>query len=192
MSIARDLRSYADTAVSQGRQVLDSGFATAQSQLNDVTGQANEFYGKTRENVADIAGKATAAANDLRVSAEKAVNIDAIRHAVEPYLVQVKGYTTSVTDRAEVLYAGLREDKRVAQLLDATRPVVEAVQVRVIKPVVDLTGLGSKPAPAAKPAPRKAAATRPASKPAAAKKTASKPAAKKTARKASPKTAPTA
>ena len=39
MSIASDLRSYADKA---------------QAQLNDVSGQANEFYGKTKENVSEI------------------------------------------------------------------------------------------------------------------------------------------
>jgi hypothetical protein len=179
MSIASDIRSYADTAVSQGKQVLD----TAQAQLNDVTGQANEFYGKTKENVSDIAGKAGEAVNDLRASAEKAVNLDALKTAVEPYLAQVKDYTSTVTDRAEVLFAGITHDKRVAKLVDAARPVtsvvVETVQERVVKPVQSLTGLGAKPGP--KPA--ATTATKPVTKPAATKP-ASKPANKPAARKA--------
>jgi hypothetical protein len=170
MSIASDLRGYADNAVTQGKQVLDQ----AQAQLNDVTGQANELYGKTRENVVELANKATSAVSDLRVQAEKAVNLDAIKTAVEPYIIQVKGYVTPVTDRVESLVAGVKSDKRVATLVDT-------VQVRVVKPVQDLTGRSSKPA--AKPA-AKATAAKPASKPAATKP-ATKPAASKpTARKA--------
>lgn len=173
MSIASDLRSYADNAVTQGKQVLDQ----AQAQLNDVTGQANEFYGKTRENVAELADKATSAVNDLRASAEKAVNLDAIKTALEPYLAQVKDYSANVTDRAETLLSGVKSDKRVAKLVDAAGVVVDTVQDRVVKPVQGLTGRGTKPAPkatsaTAKPA-TKPAATKPASKPA------SKPAARK-------------
>jgi hypothetical protein len=179
MSIASDLRSYADNAVTQGKQVLDQ----AQAQLNDVTGQANEFYGKTRENVAGLASKATSTVNDLRVQAEKAVNLDAIKTAVEPYIIQVKGYVTPVTERAESVLAGVKSDPRVAKLVDAARPVVETVQVRVVKPVQDLTGRNSKPA--AKPAAKATAATKPASKPAATKP-ASKPAASKPAARKAP------
>jgi len=181
MSIASDLRSYADNAVTQGKQVLDSTFTTAQAQLNDVTGQANEFYGKTRENVAELAGKATSVVNDLRTSAEKAVNLDAIKTAVEPYIIQVKGYVTPVTDRAETLIAGVKGDPRVAKLVDAAGVVVVTVQQRVVKPVQDLTGRGVKPAPkpAAKAAATKPATTKPATKPAASKPSAAKPAARK-------------
>jgi hypothetical protein len=188
MSIASDIRSYADTAVSQGKQVLDQ----AQAQINDVTGQANEFYGKTRENVSEIASKASTAVTDLRASAEKAINLDAIKTAVEPYLAQVKDYTSTVTDRAEGLLSGVKGDKRVAKLVDAagsvTGLVVETVQDRVVKPVQSLTGRGTKPAPkpAAKPAP--SAAAKPASKPAATKPV-SKPASKPAVRKAPAKRA---
>jgi DnaK suppressor protein len=178
MSIASDLRTYADNAVTQGKQVFDQ----AQAQLNDVTGQANELYGKTRENVAGLASKATSTVNDLRVQAEKAVNLDAIKTAVEPYIIQVKGYVTPVTDRAESVLAGVKSDPRVAKLVDAARPVVETVQERVVKPVQDLTGRNSKPA--AKPT-AKAAPTKPVSKPAATKPV-SKPAASKPAARKAP------
>jgi hypothetical protein len=178
MSIASDLRSYADTAVNQGKQVLDSTISTASAQLTDVTGQANEFYGKTKESVVEIAGKASSAVQDLRSSAEKAVNLNAIKTAVEPYVAQVKGYTHQVTDRAEALLAGAKIDTQVATL-------VGTVQERVVKPVLSLTGRGSKPAQATPtPAPAKpAAATKAATKPAATKPAATKPAPAKPATK---------
>jgi hypothetical protein len=168
MSIATDLRSYADKA---------------QAQLNDVSGQANELYGKTKENVSEIAGKATSAVHDLRLQAEKALNLDAIKTAVEPYLAQVKDYTSTVTDRAEGLFSGVKGDKRVAKLVDAARPVVDVVETRVVKPVQSLIARDQKPAkrPAAKPA-STAAATKPVSKPVATKP-ASKPASKPAVRK---------
>jgi hypothetical protein len=189
MSIANDLRSYADNAVSQGKQVLASTANTAQAQLNDVTGQANEFYGKTRENVVGLAAKANSAVTDLRLSAEKAINIDAIKTAVEPYLAQVEDYRATVTDRAESLLSGVTSDKRVAKVVETAGSVsgvvVETVQERVVKPVQSLTGRGVKPL--AKPAPAKAAPSatvKPASKPAATKPAPAKPASKPAARKA--------
>jgi hypothetical protein len=172
MSIASDIRSYTDTAVSQGKQVLDQ----AQAQLNDVTGQANELF-----------GKATVAVNDLRVSAEKAINFDAIKTAVEPYLAQVKDYTSTVTDRADAVLSGVKSDPRVAKLVEAARPVtsvvVETVQDRVVKPVQSMTGIGVKPA--TKPA----TAAKPATKPAATKPATAKPASKPAARKSPAKRA---
>jgi replicative DNA helicase len=184
MSITTDIRSYADTAVSQGKHVLDQ----AQAQLNDVTGQANEFYGKTKENVSEIAEKATSAVHDLRAQAEKAVNLEAIKTAVEPYLEQVKGYTHQVTDRAESLFGTVKNDPRLAKFVDVAEVVIETVQERVVKPVQSLTGLGA-PAPVAKPAP--AAATKPATtKPAATKPATAKPASKPAARKAPAKRTP--
>ena len=103
--------------------------------------------------------------------------------AVEPYLAQVKDYTSQVTDRAEGLLSGVKGDKRVAKL-------VETVEVRVVKPVQSLIGRGPKPVAkrtvASKPAP--SAATKPATKPAATKP-ASKPASKPVARKAPAKRA---
>ena len=186
MSIATDIRSYADTAVSQGKQVLDQ----AQAQLNDVTGQAGELYGKTRVNVSGIASKAGTAVTDLRVSAEKAINIDAIKTAVEPYLAQAKDYRSTVTERAETLLANVKSDTRVARLVDTagsvTGVVVETVQERVVKPVQSLTSRGAKPVakPAGPAKPSPSAAAKPESKPAATKPASTKPASKPAARKA--------
>jgi uncharacterized protein YjbJ (UPF0337 family) len=187
MSIATDIRTYADTAVTQGKRVLDQ----AQAQLTDVTGQATELYGKARGNVAELAGKATTAAGDLRASAEKAVNLDALKTAVEPYVAQVKGYTHQVTDRAEALLGGVKGDARVAKLVDTAGVVVGTVQERVLTPVLSFTGRGPAPvsrpaAPATATAAPKPAVTKPAAKAAAAEapataSSATKPAATKPA-----------
>jgi hypothetical protein len=182
MSISSDIRSYADSALEQGKQVLDQ----AQSQLNG-------FSGTARENLSDLTTKATEAVNDFRAQAEKAINVEAIKTAIEPYLARTKGYTSTVTDRAEDLFASVRNDKRVALVVSKaeafTGTVVETVQERVVKPVQSLTGRGSKPAPkratttatrpvattsAAKPAPRKTASAKPAARKATPRKAAAK------------------
>jgi len=198
MSIATDLKAYADRAASQGKQALDQ----AQAQLNDVTGQANEFYGRARTNVTEIADKAAGAAGGLRTSAEKAVNLDAIKSAVEPYVSQVLGYTSTVTERAEGLLAEARKDKRVASLIGAVDQVVDQVEAKVVKPVLSFAGRGQKPAGSTTESPAETTATAPraarpaASKPASATsatKAAAKPAARKTtARKPAAPKAPKA
>ena len=82
--------------------------------------------------------------------AEKRVDLDSIKAAVEPYLEQAKGYAGAVTDRAEELLATARKDERVARLLDSaesvTGAVVETVQEHVVKPVQKWTGVGATPA----------------------------------------------
>jgi hypothetical protein len=153
MSITSDIRTYADTAVQQGKQVLD----TAQAQLNDV-----------------------------RASAEKAVNIDALSSAVEPYVAQFKEYASVVTDKVEELVSGVLSDKRVAL-------VVETVQQRVVQPVQDLTGRGTRTVskPAARPSPKPTrSAAKPARKPAATRSSTA-PAGKPASSKPAARTAPT-
>jgi ABC-type sugar transport system ATPase subunit len=180
MSITSDIRNYADTAVEQGKQVIDQ----AQTQLTGVNKQANEFVSKfrgnaasARGNVSQLTAKANDAVADLRAQAEKAVNIDAIKTAIEPYLAQARGYSSTVTDRAEDLLSTVKNDKRVAFVVAKaealTGTVVETLTERVVKPVQSVTGLGSTPA--AKPAPKATtvktpAATKPAAKATAARK----------------------
>jgi len=164
MSIASDIRAYADTAVDRGKHTL----STAQASLNDIAGKAND------------------AVNDLRASAERAINIDAIRTAVEPYLAQAKGYGTTVSDRADALFGDIKGDPRFAKLVGTANTVsgvvVETVQERVVKPVQSLTGRGTKrpaaSAPSAPSAPKAStAAAQPAPKPTARKTATTKPAA---------------
>lgn len=182
MSITNDIRSYADTALEQGK---------------NVTGQANEFVGKltgtAKDNVSGFTSKASGAVTDLRAQAEKTINLEAIKSAVEPYLAQAKQYRASVTDRAEGLYVSVKSDKRVAKVITSAetlnRAVVGTVQDRVVKPVVSLTGRGTKPAPKKKPAAKasaKPATTRPARKTPAKKATATKSTATKTAARKTP------
>jgi hypothetical protein len=169
MSITSDIRSYADTALEQGKTVVGQ----AQTQFIDVT------------------TKATGVVFDLRTQAEKTVNLAAIKSAVEPYLAQAKQYRSTVTDRAEGLfesvYESVKNDKRVAKVITTaeslTGVVVETVQDRVVKPVASLTGRGSKPAPAKKPAAKRASATKSAATRPARKTPAKKAATKTTARK---------
>jgi hypothetical protein len=195
MSITSDIRAYADSALGQGKQVLESGIAKAQTQLNDVTGQANELVRKLTEkaDVFGLTGKATGVVHDLRSQAEKAINLNALKSATEPYLTQARGYTATVTDRAEELVATVKNDKRVAKLVTTagslTGTVVETVQDKLVRPVQSLAGHGttSAPEPATTPVIAPAASTTTADKtadtPAPVKATA-KPAVKATVRKA--------
>lgn len=152
MSITSDLRAYAGTAVTQGKHALDS----AQAQLNELPGNAGQLY-----------GKASAVVSDLRAQAGKAVNIDAMRASVEPYVQQAKGYARVVGDRAEGLISGVRNDKRVAQLVGAAGTVVDTVQQRVVQPVQLIAGHSPKQATQAGTAPTAQPGGGPASQPSA-------------------------
>ena len=171
MSITNDIRSYADSAIEQGKHVVGQAVEQASAQLNGLTGTA-------RSNVTGLTNRAGGAVNDLRTQAEKTLNIDAIRTAVEPYLAQAKQYRASVTDRAEGLFETVKADKRVAKVVSTAETlrgtVVETVTERVVKPVASITGR--------KPATEKPAAR--AAKPAATRPAAAKPATKTTAKKA--------
>jgi hypothetical protein len=155
MSITSDIRNYADTAVEQGKQFVGQAVETAQHQFAGVT------------------NRATGTVNDLRAQAEKTLNIEALRTAVEPYLEQARQYRTTVTDRAEGLFGTVTSDPRVAKVVTTaetvTGLVIDTVQERIVKPVSTLTGLGTAPkkTPAQAPKtakPTKAASTRPAAK----------------------------
>lgn len=182
MSITSDLKSYVDQTV-----------ATAQAQFNEVA-----------ENVSDIADKANDAVNDLRVTAEKAINIDALKTAVEPYIAQVREYSSVVTDRAEgllngVTFSTLRDDPRLAKFVETANSVstvvLEQVNEYVVKPVQSFTGFGVKPAAKPRTAPKPAQASKPATTKPANKPSTRRPAAAKTtatAKTGATKTAPTA
>jgi hypothetical protein len=185
MPNTRNIRSYADGALEHGKQARKQ----AQSQLNEVTGAA-------KDTVSELATRAADAVNELLAQAEKAVNIDAIKAAIEPYVAQARGYSTTVTDRAEELYSTVKNDDRVAKLVNTaesvTGVVVETVQDRVVKPAQALTGRGTK---RAKAQPRQSAATAPAKKAATTKpapkpvKTTARPATKAGAKSTSTATA---
>ena len=201
MSITREIRGYADSALEQGKHVVGQ----AQAQINDVTEQANELVGKlaltAKDRVVGLTGKltgtATDAVQDLRSQAEQAMNLAALKTAVEPYLAHVRHYGTSVTDRAEGIFDSVRNDKRVVLVVataeSLTGVVIETVNKRVVRPVGSLAGRGTKPAVHIATPPIPTTATRPAAtRPAAAprKNTAPKTTAAKTtaAKTTAPKT----
>jgi DNA-binding protein HU-beta len=162
MSITSDLRGYADIAREQGKQA----FGQAQSQFVEASDTA-------KQNVTDIAAKATETVGELRAQAEKAVNLEAIKSAIEPYLAQAKGYSNSVTDRAESLASTITSDPRLGRLVSTaealTGVVVDTVNERLVKPVHALTGFGK---PLTKPSVvRKPSVSTSAAKPATAKTT---------------------
>ena len=180
MSITNDIRGYADTAIEQGKQVV------------------TQAVGQAQANVAQLTTRAGGAVTDLRSQAEKTLNVDAIRAAVEPYLAQAKIYRSGVTERAEGLLGSVKEsvtsDKRVARVVSTaesvTGLVVDTVTERVVKPVTSLTG--RKPVTSTRPTTTTSAASSnstaakaPAKK--AAKPAATRPAAKKTAAKSTTK-----
>jgi hypothetical protein len=186
MSITSDLRGYADIAREQGKQA----FGQAQSQFVEASDTA-------KQNVTDIAAKATETVGELRAQAEKAVNLDAIKSAIEPYLAQAKGYSNSVTDRAESLASTITSDPRLGRLVSTaealTGVVVDTVNERLVKPVHALTGFGkplTKPSVVRKPSVSTAktttgtakatSATKPAATKTATSRSTAKPAAKST------------
>ena len=132
-SITSDIRAYADSAVEQGKQA-----------------------------VGQLTTTVSTAAGELLAQAERAIHLDAVLAAAEPYLNQVKQYTA----------LGEKWVGQVAATAESlTGIMIESVQDRFVKPVVSLAGGGATPvvttaprtAPRKSPA-RKAAATRPATK----------------------------
>jgi hypothetical protein len=152
MPISNDLRAYADTALGQG----------------------SELVTKITTTVSGLGAAATTAVGDLRSQAEKNLNLEAVRTAVEPYLTQARDYGSTVTERAEGIYGAVRNDRRVSGVVEraetVTRPVVTLLQERLVQPVLTLTGRESAavseatPAatPKASPQTRQPAKTRPA------------------------------
>jgi hypothetical protein len=155
-----------------------------------ITSDIRAYADTALEQGKQVGAKASNTVADLRAQAEKAINIDAIKAAVEPYLAQAKEYRTAVTDRANGLVGTVTSDKRVAKVVDTAESlsgaVVGTVTERVVKPVQNLTGLG-------KPARKSTAKTAPATKPAntrpapSARKSAAKTTAKSPAKKTSTK-----
>lgn len=145
MSITSDIRAYADSALEQGKHVVGQAVDQAQHQFTD-----------------------------LRAQAEKTVNLDAIKSAIEPYVAQAKQYGSTVSDRAEGLLETVRSDKRFAKVIDSAEAVstvvIDTVNDRIIKPLTSRgTSTGKTSTRSTKPA-----NTRPAAKKTAAKKTTAK------------------
>jgi len=133
MSIASDVRSYADTALEQGKTTY-----------TDLRTKGEALYGRV---------------TTLPV-------VEQVSSTVEPYVAQLNGYRTTVTDKVEQLYTDLKKNDQVAKALgvaeQAAGVVIETVNERVVNPVKSLldreTVTEAKPAaktPAAEAAPAK-------------------------------------
>jgi hypothetical protein len=192
-SITNDIRNYTDTAIEQGKQALEQGkqarkqaVEQAQARLNGVTEHANQFVAGINNTVSK---QATDTVNGVRAQAEKSLNVDAIKAAVELYLAPARQYRNNLRELAQLsanLLEALKNDalvkKVVASAGTVKGAVVETVQERVVKPVTTLTGRRRKSAKktaVTKQATAKAAATRPAKKAPATKAPAKKAPAKK-------------
>jgi len=92
--------------------------------------------------------------------------VEQVSSTVEPYVAQLNGYRTTVTDKVEQLYTDLKKNDQVAKALgvaeQAAGVVIETVNERVVNPVKSLldreTVTEAKPAaktPAAEAAPAK-------------------------------------
>lgn len=204
-----DIRNYTDTAIEQGKQALEQGkqarkqarkqaVEQAQARLNGVTEHANQFVAGINNTVSKQAADTV---NGVRAQAEKSLNVDAIKAAVELYLAPARQYRNNLRELAQLsanLLEALKNDalvkKVVASAGTVKGAVVETVQERVVKPVTTLTGRrrkSAKKSAVTKQATAKAA-TRPAKKAPATKAPATKAPAKKatgTARKAPAKKA---
>ena len=143
MSIVTDVRTRAEDALGQGKQVLDSAQTRLAVTVEDANkfaeqlqGNARELADRVRGNVTELAEKATS--RDVTV-AGKSVSIDALTADVEEL---VKRYRSTATERAKSLVNELKSDKRVSQLAERVENVydalIDAVQDHVVKPVQDL------------------------------------------------------
>jgi hypothetical protein len=154
MSIASDVRSYADSALEQGKQVVDQ----AQSRFSDVQGGAQDLAGKA-------AVRASETYTDLRTRGEAIYErvstlpvVERATSVAEPYVAQLNGYRTTVSDKVEQLYTDLKKNDQVAKVLGvaetAAGVVIETVNDRVVNPVKSL--LEREPVTDAKPTTAKA------------------------------------
>jgi DNA-binding protein HU-beta len=111
MSIASDVRSYADSALGQ-----------AQTRATEVRGDATEFAGR-------VLSRAAATYTELWTRGDALTKRAGA--TVEPYIVQLKGYGTAAAERLEQTYVELRKNDQVAKVVTAAETTIGAVQERV-------------------------------------------------------------
>jgi len=189
MSITSDVRSYADAAVEQGKQVIDQ----AQARLTGVAGDvgAAEVVDKVQDRAQDLAARATAAYVDFshrgeqfyeRVSALPIVG--SVSTAVEPYVAQLNDYRVAFTGKVEGLYADLKQNDQVAKVLDTAEQaaglVLGTVNEKVVKPVRSLVEHAPIGPPTRSATPKPAAKATSEAKATPAKSAQRKPSAQKT------------
>src|SRR6266536_3253903 len=117
MSIASDVRAYADSALEQGKQVVDQ----AQARLTEARADAADLAGKA---ATKAASKATETYTDLLAKGEALYErvsalpvVEKVSSTVEPYVAQFNGYRATVTEKVEQLYTDLKKNDQVAKVL---------------------------------------------------------------------------
>jgi hypothetical protein len=151
MSIASDVRSYADSALGQ-----------AQARLTEVRGDATELAGSLVSRATTTCMELCSRGEALTKRASALPGVERASASVEPYVALLKGYGTVAAERFEQAYAELRKNDQVAKVIAAAGTSVDAMQGRVTS-LLDRqpTAPAPAPAPAASPAKRAPAAKAP-------------------------------
>jgi hypothetical protein len=146
MSITNEVRTYADAALEQGKQVVDQAQARLTDRINTVADDATVVVEKVQDRAQGLVSKASETYGELAGLGESLYErvstlpvVDSLSSTVEPYVAQLKGYGTVVAEKAEELFADLKKNEQFAKVLGsaelAATAVLETVNERVIKPV---------------------------------------------------------
>jgi hypothetical protein len=167
MSIANDVRSYADSALGQ-----------AQTRLTEARGDATQLASKALSRAAVTYSELRTRGEALTKQASAHPAVERASATVEPYAAQLKGYASLAAELLEQAYAELRKNDQIAKLIAAAETSIDAVQERVTS-LLDRQPAASAPASAPSESPAEPTA-------AAKAKPAATPPAKATATKATP------
>jgi hypothetical protein len=150
MSIANDVRSYADSA-----------FGQAQARLTEARGDASEFAGKVLSGASVTYAELRTRGEALTKRAGALPAVERASATVEPYVAQLKVYGGAAADVLEQVYAELRKNEQIAKVIAAAETSFGAVQGRVMS-LLDRQPTASAPAPAPATSPATSSAKPPA------------------------------
>jgi len=120
MSITSDVRSYTDSALEQ-----------AQARLTEVRGDATELASRLLSLALMTCAELRARAEALTKRASALPGVEQASATVEPYVAQLKGYSTIAAERLEQAYAELRKNDQAAKVIAVAETSIGAMQERV-------------------------------------------------------------
>lgn len=141
MSIASDVRSYADSALGQ-----------AEARLTEVRGDATELASTLLSRAAVTYTELRTRGEELTKRASALPPVERASASVEPYVAQLIGYGTVAAEKLEQAYAELRKNDQVAKVITVAETSIDAVQERVTS-LLDRRPTGRAPASAPVKAP---------------------------------------
>jgi hypothetical protein len=151
MSIASDVRSYTDSALGQ-----------AQARLTEVRGDVTELASKLLSLAVTTCTELRTRGEALTKRASELPGVERASATVEPYVAQLKGYSSIAAERLEQAYVELRKNDQAAKVIAVAETSIGAMQERVASLLErQQTGAASGAAqakPAAKASPAKAGA----------------------------------